>query len=262
MKKRIILLLLAMTLALSLPACIGKEKDPNADNSGEETTTDDSSKTPEPTPDDSTVSKHEYNSCDYWLYTPDTPENGMPLIVYLHDTSDGANGIDGMIAKEGLTKTLYQKDQRVNAYVLMPCLSDMGRNWHDARVKLQTLVSYVVNNKNIDATKVYLTGFGEGAIGVYKIAMADPGAYAAYAPIGGMVEGNANAERLKDTKLIVYVTVDPEETGVESIMEFTFALGQINPATEVFVLENYNSASYARIYADMELQILQKLIGQ
>ena len=51
----------------------------------------------------------------YWLYTPDTPTDDMPLILFLHGAGESGNnldyvcmhGIPKMIAKEGLSLPAY-----------------------------------------------------------------------------------------------------------------------------------------------------------
>ena len=146
MKKRILLLLLVVALALSalsLYSCSnGKDGSSNPNDTGENTSSSDGSEPNKPLPNDhSTVTKHSHETFNYWLYTPDTTDEDIPLIVYLHDDSDGGGGIDSMIKNEGLTKALYDTRTRVNAYVLMPNLVVEGKTWYSERTKLETLIS-------------------------------------------------------------------------------------------------------------------------
>ena len=212
MKKKILLALLALVLAVStcsLCSCMkGKDNSTNTTPNGESSVPDGNGTVPNapekgPNPN---MAKYRYDTFDYWLCTPAVPNDDLPLIVYLHDNSDGGSGIDGMIEKDGLTKSLYENDLHVNAYVLIPNLSGAGSSWNDARSKLQELISHVTTANGTDASKVYLTGVGKGATGVYEIAMAMPDAFAAFAPIGGNAPQSTEVERLKDVKLLVEVS--------------------------------------------------------
>lgn len=267
MKKKILLLLLVFALAastLSLNSCLNRKG--NASDAGnvggtESTDGNGSGTNNPPKKDNSTVTKHRYGDFDYWLYTPDTPDEDLPLIVYLHDESDGGSGIDGMIEKDGLTRLLYEGGTRVNAYVLMPNLSDTNKSWHSMRSQLETLITYVSTANNTDPSKVYLTGVGKGATGVYEIALSTPNAFAAFAPVGGAVVENTDLEKLKEVRIIAYVSVDLRDPASESIMNFMFELGKVNESAEIFVLENYNNANYVTLYADVEYNLLETLIS-
>ena len=267
MKKKILLALLAVALAAStcsLCSCMkGKDNSTNTNTVGESPVTDGNgaeASNPEKGPNPN-MAKYRYDTFDYWLCTPDVPNEDLPLIVYLHDSSDGGSGIDGMIQKDGLTKSLYENNLHVNAYVLIPNLSGAGSSWYDARSKLQELISYVTTANGTDASKVYLTGVGKGATGVYEIAMAMPNAFAAFAPIGGNAPRITDVERLKDVKLLAYVNVDIEDADAASVMDFMFELGKINTRVEIFVLENYDRSNYVQLYSDMEQNLLQTLIS-
>lgn len=263
MKKRILLLILVTALAasvLSLNSCSKDEASGSENTGGVESTDGDVAGTDAPgIKNNSTVTKHHYGEFDYWLYTPDSAEEDLPLIVYLHDKSDGGQGIDEMIEKEGLTQTLYEGGLRVNAYVLMPNLSDAQKSWYSMRSPLEELISHV--SVAINSSRIYLTGVGKGATGVYEIAMSTPNKFAAFAPVGGEIADHADTEKLKDVRLTAYVSVDLDEPGAESIMDFMFELGKINASIEIFTLENYNTSNYVTLYSDMEYHLLQSLIG-
>ena len=267
MKKRILLLLLVMTLAVSafsLYSCVNKKDGSSGADTTKENaaTTDSSSETVESskgTP--AVVTKHKYGDFDYWLSSPAITDDGLPLIVYLHDESDGGNGIDAMIKNEGLTKMLYEGGVYPNAYVLIPNLSKTEKNWYDVKYQLETLISLVSSANKIDPSKIYLTGVGKGATGVYEIAMSMPTAFAAFAPVGGTAPNIADIEKLKNVKIAAYVGINIEDSDSAAISDFLFELGKINKSIEVFTLENYNASNYVRIYSDMEYNLLETLIG-
>lgn len=264
MKKIFLLLLFAAVLtisAFSLNSCI---KDASNSDDTEETQSTDTENSTEDKPDNggaSNLSKHKYGEFEYWLYSPDAAGHNLPLIVYLHDESDGGSGIDGMTQKEGLTKTLYEGGLNINAYILIPNLTGVEKSWNQARSLLQELISHVSSANSTDPSRVYLTGVGMGATGVYEIAMAMPNSFAAFAPVGGRVAENADPEKLKDVKLLVYADADIENPEAAAIMDFIFEVGRINDRTEIFALENYDSANYITLYSDMEYRLLETLLG-
>ena len=267
MKKRILLLLLVMTLAVSafsLYSCVNKKDGSSGADTTKENaaTTDSSSETVESskgTP--AVVTKHKYGDFDYWLSSPDTTDDDLPLIVYLHDESDGGAGIDAMIKNEGLTKMLYEGGLHPNAYVLIPNLSKTEKSWYDVKYQLETLISYVCSSNSIDSSKIYLTGVGSGATGVYEIALSMPTAFTAFAPVGGVAPNNADIEKLKDVKIVTYVSVNIEDPASAAITDFMFELGKINKSVEIFALEGYNASNYVKLYSDMEYNLLETLIG-
>jgi predicted peptidase len=262
MKKNFLLLLLATTLTvttLSSSSCLKNDPPPEAPT---ETQTGGEYESDKPyLPEaDVNIAKYKLDNMDYWLYTPDTVHRDLPLIVYLHDKSDGSTGIDGMIRKEGPTKAISEGALPINAYVLMPSLSGFGSSWSSARSELKALIAYVCAAKDIDTSKVYLTGAGIGATEVYELALASPNEFAAFAPVGGNIPANADPASLKNVRLLAYVSVDIEDPNAASILDFMFEVGKVNNRAEVFALENYNANTYVKLYADMEYHPLEALL--
>ena len=78
--------------------------------------------------------------------------------------------------------------------------------------------------------------------GVYEIALSMPTAFTAFAPVGGVAPNNADIEKLKDVKIVAYVSVNIEDPASAAITDFMFELGKINKSVEIFALEGYNAS--------------------
>ena len=59
----------------------------------------------------------------YWLYTPEKPTEGMPLIVYLRGANGKGEDLNLVVANEDFPKYLQSGELgNVQAYVLIPQL--------------------------------------------------------------------------------------------------------------------------------------------
>ena len=112
----------------------------------------------------------------YALYTPSTAEDyeSIPLIVWLHGSGERGVG-EKVFLSNGLPVTLKSWIlEGFNAYVLCPQLTGKWNtdSWNNAKSKenLQTLIDKFIEEHNVDADNVVITGHSLGGQGALYMA--------------------------------------------------------------------------------------------
>lgn len=137
-----------------------------------------------------TILKEQINY-GYWLNTPKKEASNKPLIIFLHGS--GEKGNDVQLLKNHGPLAYPQLDQ-IDAYILAPqCPTDKYWEPHG----LMQLIEKVIVEKNIDRSRVYLTGLSMGAWGAWNLAYSYPNTFAALIPIAGFVDRIALVENCK-----------------------------------------------------------------
>ncbi|MBC1613399.1 prolyl oligopeptidase family serine peptidase [Listeria welshimeri] len=175
----------------------------------------------------------------YRMYSPKASKDKKPLIIYLHGSGERGNdnelqllGTDGPATFAAAT---FQST--TPSYVLAPQVEwDEARNGWFTEGKTQTvkkLIDQVIKeNKDIDSSRIYLTGVSNGATGAWKILTENPDFFAAAAPIAGYmydkdaeftVTGTsrylkakpADAAKIKNVPIWAYQAEDDQVNSVE-----------------------------------------------
>ncbi|MGA9770288.1 MAG: prolyl oligopeptidase family serine peptidase [Blastocatellia bacterium] len=121
----------------------------------------------------------------YQVYVPAnwTKAKKWPIILFLHGA--GERGNDGLIQTEvGIGTLIRRHPDRIPAIVVMPqCATNHW--WLQPEMQAQALKALEQSMKefNGDQTRTYLTGLSMGGNGTWAIASANPGKFAAIAPV-------------------------------------------------------------------------------
>jgi len=122
----------------------------------------------------------------YLAYIPSGYENGndCPLLLYLHGSAEKGSDI-ALIENQGIPKEL-KHGRSLPFIILMPQLSK-NLTWSNSNVKefLVQLLDHWVGTRNIDASRIYLTGMSMGGYGTWNLACHYPHKFAAIAPFCG-----------------------------------------------------------------------------
>jgi predicted peptidase len=136
----------------------------------------------------------------YQVYVPAdwTAKQKWPVVLFLHGA--GERGSDGIIQTEvGIGGAVRRHADRAKCVVVFPqCLTN--RWWSEPDMQAQALKALELSVKefNGDSERLYLTGISMGGYGSWAIASANPGKFAAVAPIcGGVRVPQRIAEQLK-----------------------------------------------------------------
>jgi len=129
-------------------------------------------------------------SLDYLLFLPrdydPEREKGWPMILFLHGA--GERGSDLARVKAHGPPKLAESDPEFPFVVVSPQCPE-GETWDES--VLAGLLDQVIDERNIDRDRVYLTGLSMGGFGTWSLGLARPERFAAIAPICG------GGERLK-----------------------------------------------------------------
>lgn len=158
----------------------------------------------------------------YNLYVPRTctvESAPFPLIVFLQ----GGFGIGGKVEaifnwelpkelKETQTLATELDTLKLNTFVyVMPHITS-GEYYHGT-AGIQQIIDEVLEEYNVDATRIYLTGLSRGGFGTWGIASKIPERFAAIAPIAGNTLGVTDFEALLD--LPIWTAHNPEDERVD-----------------------------------------------
>lgn len=121
----------------------------------------------------------------YSVYTPDDMKPGLPLVVYLHSS----DGISWTAMGSQIDLPMFISDGTVadpQAVILVPQLTrDHNLTWSNVIVSVNTIVERVISEYDVDPSRISLTGFSLGGIGLWELASLAPGRYARLLCIGG-----------------------------------------------------------------------------
>ena len=119
----------------------------------------------------------------YWVYTPDEMKPGLPFVIYLHSS----DGISWSAMKDVLPELITNGTiADPQAVILLPQLTrDHRLTWSDVIVSLNTIVETVMAEYEVDPSRVALTGFSLGGIGLWELASLAPDRYVRLLCIGG-----------------------------------------------------------------------------
>lgn len=171
----------------------------------------------------------------YLLHVPDeySPEGaGSPLIVYLTGgpglAIDGANGAENTIAK-------------TNYLVLYPNAG--GRMWwtREQTEKTEALIQEVLEQLNVDRSRVYLAGFSNGGTGALYYATLWPKQFSAVAALMGAAkcidEVSPSINKLAGLP-VLFVHGDHDPIIPSSCSESAFKdVRKISPSSELHILK-------------------------
>lgn len=252
---------LLLCICMLLSAC-------NADNTAVPSSSNSSSLStilptaPTKTPASLEMGNHE--DLGYMLYVPPDPQENMPMIVYLHGSSDQGTDPQVMLTHAGFPRSLISGELgQVKAYVLMPQLGRDKTGWEQTPEALISLVDKIVADKKINATKISLTGHGMGGTGVWQIAVKYPDKFSCFVPMSGNAPlTEQNLTTLKNAKIWAFVgsadtVIDPQHS-----IRFADALKAANPQCRLTILDGYTHNQVPDAYRASEYNVVLWMIDQ
>jgi predicted peptidase len=130
-----------------------------------------------------------------------------PLILFLHGMGERGSGMADLDrVKIHGPPMIAEKDPDFPFLVLSPqCPTDS--NWGFNVGKLKRLLDRIVATYAVDEKRIYLTGFSMGGFGSWDLAEADPGRFAAVAPVAGAYRNESTlrgVEVLRDVPVRIF----------------------------------------------------------
>lgn len=173
----------------------------------------------------------------YIVYSPENidSETPKPLLVYLHGSVSGPE-----LKKDPLN---YMKNSKLlslaekGGFYLLFSYGQKGATWFDATGSEMVLgeIKNVKNKFNINADKIFLSGFSDGGSGVFYLAMTHPFPFAGFIAMNGSINV---AQKLGEKELF------PENTNniplyiINTKNDMLYPINQIEPTVEY--LKKYN----------------------
>lgn len=164
---------------------------------------------------------------NYQLFLPKAydpaAEKEWPCILFLHGS--GRRGTDiGLLDEYGLNGLAQRLDHFPFVVLTPQCPPDSS--WIDHREAVLALLKETIRKNNVDATKVYVTGFSMGGSGAWDLAARSPETFAAAIPISGWFDPD-QAERLKHMPIWNFHGEDDETVPLGKSDEMVAALREI-----------------------------------
>jgi predicted peptidase len=121
------------------------------------------------------------------------PNKKIPVMLYLHGS--GARGDDNVAQIDGFRWAIKPIKDKIDFIVVLPQCPD-NTFWADGSVTNYSLAALdaSVSEFGGDPERLYLAGFSLGGYGVWQIAAANPGKFAALVPVSGGVVGERPIE--------------------------------------------------------------------
>ena len=125
---------------------------------------------------------------DSMFYLANFPEGyeareDWPLVLFLHGGGESGRDLE-KVKSLGMPERIV-KGERFPFVTLAP-QNKFGRGFWDLTA-LRHLLDEFTAKHNIDHDRIYLTGYSRGGLGAWMLAMANPGYFAALAPVAGAV---------------------------------------------------------------------------
>ncbi|WP_061994581.1 dienelactone hydrolase family protein [Clostridium sp. ATCC 25772] len=151
------------------------------------------------------------STLSYLVYLPQSYNTNvkMPLILSLHGSGECGKNIED-VKKWGIHKILRLNDNFPFIVVSPQCPN--GEIWEMQFNALKDLLDKIENDYNIDAERIYLTGYSLGGYGTWNFAILNPERFTAIVPISGGAISPKKALCLKN--LPIWVAHGDNDTAV------------------------------------------------
>lgn len=188
-------------------------------------------------------------SYQYALHKPKGKEK-KPLIIFLHGSGEKGTDIE-LVKAHGPFK--YLKSNEIDAYVLAPqCPKEV---YWESESLYQLIQKIIAENKNIDTSRIYLTGLSMGAWGAWNLAFAHPDMFAALVPIAGFVDRVPMLEncKIKDIPTRIFHGLVDDVVDVRYSIDIYKKLKDCNKDIELTIFDDANHDSWTRVYDNPEI---------
>lgn len=188
-------------------------------------------------------------SYQYALHKPKGKEK-KPLIIFLHGSGEKGTDIE-LVKAHGPFK--YLKSNEIDAYVLAPqCPKEV---YWESESLYQLIQKVITENKNIDTSRIYLTGLSMGAWGAWNLAFAHPDMFAALVPIAGFVDRVPMLEncKIKDIPTRIFHGLVDDVVDVRYSIDIYKKLKDCNKDIKLTIFDDANHDSWTRVYDNPEI---------
>jgi len=187
---------------------------------------------------------------NYILQKPIDADSKKPLIVFLHGA--GERGLD--VDKVKLHGPLnFIKNNKLDAYILAPQCPE-NQMWN-SEVLYELIQEIISKNKNIDTSKIHLTGLSMGGWGTWNLAFDHPEIFASVVPICGFVDRipMLDACKLKEVPIKIFHGLLDDIVDVYYSEQIYKRLKKCNANVSLTIFDDANHNSWSRVYDNAEI---------
>ena len=189
---------------------------------------------------DSGLKELSYDGWNYYLYVPSNVRQNekRPLVVFLHGSEERGTNLKSLDSY-GFAKYI-KKGQTYDSFILMPQLPK-SKYWANSSEvdKTMALIKKVVNDYNINESKISLSGFSLGAIGIPSIMKKNQNYFSSVVMIAVGGDKKGYASYFKNIPVRFYAGSKDTKLGNSSqTKEFIKAVQKVNSNVESVVFKD------------------------
>lgn len=178
----------------------------------------------------------------------DDPDVRWPLVLFLHGSGERGNELE-RVKVNGLPRELAA-GREVPAVVLSPqCPADARWDTELMVAALHALLDDAMTRFRIDPDRVYVTGLSMGGAGTWAVAAADPGRFAAIAPVCGAVDP-ALAVRLRRVPVWAFHGAQDDIVPVAATQGMAEAMVRAHGIMRTTIYPDAGHDSWSATYSD------------
>ena len=147
---------------------------------------------------------------NYWVYTPFDVKPGLPLVVYLHSTHGmarvrpraGGTGLGALIVNGSVPEP--------ECIVLVPQHpGSYDDEWDSIIQSVKRCVEKVIEDYKVDTSRIAVTGYSLGAIGIWDLVNVMPGTFSRLLCVDGLIRKlPMNPEFFEGCEVLVYTATE------------------------------------------------------
>lgn len=198
-------------------------------------------------------------SFGYWCYRPtQSTKEALPLIVYLHGTDGCGSNLDKLLKIEGIPYYIDNGYIYPNAIVVAPqCPS--GSNWGTLSNDVMQIIEQVIEEQNVDISRISLTGASLGGVGTFNIAIKNPAFFSAIVPVCGSVDAS-KCSVLNDVAVKIFHGTKDYGMGF-SVKTAAEVINNNSGSCELIMLQG-EGHEIRHVYIDEEYDLINWMISQ
>ena len=192
----------------------------------------------------------------YWVYAPFDVKPGLPLVVYLHSTH-GMNNWALNPAERGLPSLVLDGTVPYpECIILVPQHpGTYDDEWEPVIQSVKRCVEKVIEDYQVDTSRIAVTGYSLGAIGIWDLVNAMPGTFSRLLCVDGRIRKlSQNPELFEGCAVKVYTANHDETVNNVTCYRFVSALNERGMEASVIPLETTHGEIPKLVYGDESVQ--------
>ncbi len=196
------------------------------------------------------MEEKKYKKLKYLISYPEKFNNTGQYPLWIHLHGSGGRGNDVTLLKTSRPIREMEKRRKLPFIVIAPqCYAD---TWFEIMEQLLEFIQASIRSKNIDRSRVYLSGVSMGGYACWSVVMSRPEWFAAAMPIcgGGMYW---NASRLKDVPIWAFHGRLDRTVFVCESEHMVDAINKAGGNARLTIYDNLAHDSWTRTFANDEI---------